>query len=600
MRKRRFIMRIRLIPAIFAAGLLLALDGVGGTPRYVVPPGTPGVTPGGGYTSWATAGTTIQDVVSASVDTDVISVSNGTYALWRGAQVDVGIGVTLQGFGGTVVVNGNYPLSTNRCMYIHHANAFVSGLTFSNGYSTGYGGGVYMTNGIVSNCDFVTNYAITGGGGLAMMVYASTAINCRVFYNRCTNTMNVNGGGLYMSGSGCLASNMTVFGNAALTTNSATTQGGGGVYITSGTLISSRVSNNWAIATNNGAWKTINGGGIYASGPSCLIADCTIASNQVYGTSGQTGGGIYLTGSGAVVSNCVISNNYGQAEGGGIRMAAGTLVINSTICHNRGGNEGAGIALYGGIVRDSTIGPTNWGASRGGGILFGAWSSMVSNCLIVGNQGGGGGCYFQDGNGLLCDSRVISNTSSEGGGLNLSCIGIRAYYGGRVRNCLVAYNTSLGNGGGMNIWAIGLHGGYVESCTIVSNTASTGGGVYIADQTNSMTNCIIYFNTSSGADKTDVKFQYAAETNAMDHCLFTAALSPDPTKGNLTNSNPQFASPETGNFRLKNTSPCLETGINQPWMYGGRDLDGHTRIIKGTVDMGAYEYVYQGTIFSIR
>ena len=590
MRKRRFIMRIRLIPAIFAAGLLLALDGVGGTPRYVVPPGTPGVTPGGGYTSWATAGTTIQDVVSASVDTDVISVSNGTYALWRGAQIDVGIGVTLQGFGGTVVVNGNYPLSTNRCMYIHHANAFVSGLTFSNGYSTGYGGGVNMTTGIVSDCDMVNNFSASGGGGL-YMINASTAVNCRLFYNSCTNAASSLGGGLYMTGSVCLASNMTIVSNMTATTTSSagTYKGGGGVWLQSGMLVSSLISSNW-VNTNG------NGGGIMALGPSCLISACTIANNT--GSTNQSagyGGGIYSYGIGVVISNCVISNNYVNTIAGGIYMNAGTTVRVSTVCYNRGVNEGAGIRLGSGAVLDSTIGPTNWGATRGGGINV-SGSGIISNCLIVGNQGAeGGGIYFQ-GDGLLCDSRVVSNVSATGGGLSLSYLGKC----GRVRNCLVTYNTTSGNGGGIYMYSIGLNAGWIESSTIVSNVGNSGGGVYIDMQTNSMTNCIIYFNKTTGADKTDVKFANTTETNAMDHCLFTAALSPDPTKGNLTNSNPQFASPETGDFRLKNTSPCLEAGINLPWMYSGRDLDGRTRIIRGTVDMGAYEYVYRGTIFTIR
>jgi len=600
-------MKIRLISTVFAAGLLLALDGVGGTPRYVVPPGTPGVTPGGGYTSWTTAGTTIQDVVSASVDTDVISVSNGTYALWRGAQIDVGIGVTLQGFGGTVVVNGNYPWSTNRCMYIHHANAFVSGLTFSNGYSTGYGGGVNMTAGFVSNCDFVNNYAASAGGGI-YMINASTAVNCRVYYNSCTNVTKVYGGGLYMTGSVCVASNMTIVGNWTATTNYPTTigeggGGGGGVYIQSGTLVSSRVSNNW-VSSNSHA------GGVWALGPSCLIADCTIASNTLPPYQYSTyGGGMYLSVAGVLVSNCVISNNYSHSMGGGIYMVAGTTVRVSTVCYNRAGNEAGGIHFDGGALLASTIGPSNGGLtagsgpSRGGGINCSGSGGIISNCLIVGNTGGGvggGGVMFQGGNSLLCDSRVVSNNATGIGGGGI------AFYlnnAGRMRNCLVAYNTAVGYGGGIYMSAIGIGGGWIESCTIVSNyssTASGGGGVYIVAQTNSMTNCIIYFNSAGSGDKTDVVFVNPTQTNAMDHCLFTAALSPDPGKGNLTNSNPQFASPETGNFRLKNTSPCLEAGINLPWMYSGRDLDGRTRIIRGTVDMGAYEYVYRGTIFTIR
>ena len=54
-----------------------------------------------------------------------------------------------------------------------------------------------------------------------------------------------------------------------------------------------------------------------------------------------------------------------------------------------------------------------------------------------------------------------------------------------------------------------------------------------------------------------------------------------------------------GNYHLSANSPCINTGTNQEWMTGAFDLDGRTRIRYGTVDIGAYEFIYSGTIFSI-
>ena len=71
--------------------------------------------------------------------------------------------------------------------------------------------------------------------------------------------------------------------------------------------------------------------------------------------------------------------------------------------------------------------------------------------------------------------------------------------------------------------------------------------------------------------------------------------------GNTTN-NPQFVNFAGGSFRLKSTSPCINTGTNQAWMNGATDLDGQRRIdpVSGIVDMGCYEYVTRGTMFIIR
>ncbi len=66
--------------------------------------------------------------------------------------------------------------------------------------------------------------------------------------------------------------------------------------------------------------------------------------------------------------------------------------------------------------------------------------------------------------------------------------------------------------------------------------------------------------------------------------------------GNITN-NPLFIADGIGygtnlvpgNYRLQAGSPCVNAGTNLDWMTGACDLDGLPRILKGTVDMGAYE-----------
>jgi hypothetical protein len=59
--------------------------------------------------------------------------------------------------------------------------------------------------------------------------------------------------------------------------------------------------------------------------------------------------------------------------------------------------------------------------------------------------------------------------------------------------------------------------------------------------------------------------------------------------GNIS-GNPSFVNSST-DFHLQAGSPCIDTGSNSvPGGVGNLDLDGNTRIVNGTVDMGAYEY----------
>lgn len=68
--------------------------------------------------------------------------------------------------------------------------------------------------------------------------------------------------------------------------------------------------------------------------------------------------------------------------------------------------------------------------------------------------------------------------------------------------------------------------------------------------------------------------------------------------GFITNA-PLYAGAATSNYRLVVSSPCLNTGSNETWMTDALDLDGQPRLdrLSGWVDMGAYEFAPQGSMF---
>jgi hypothetical protein len=184
------------------------------------------------------------------------------------------------------------------------------------------------------------------------------------------------------------------------------------------------------------------------------------------------------------------------------------------------------------------------------------------NCTLTGNSADlGGGAAFS----ILYNCTLTGNSAGEGGGAA----------GGVLYNCKLSRNSAQTGGGGTGFSCT------LYNCTLTGNSAGWGGGAF--DST--LYNCIAYFN--SPADGSE------GFGCACFHSCSTGLL---PGEGNITNE-PAFLDLAAGDVRLRSGSPCINSGYNG-YSSGSTDLDGHPRIIGGTVDIGAYEYQTPGSLLS--
>ncbi|MFH1476740.1 MAG: hypothetical protein ABIH24_04505 [Verrucomicrobiota bacterium] len=295
---------------------------------------------------------------------------------------------------------------------------------------------------------------------------------------------------------------------------------------------------------------------VWMTNKSVLIGfTLTNGATLATGTDDTYGGGVLSQGSSVMISNCVISGNAAFNNGGGVYGDG--ILFNDTLSGNQ--------------------------AKRGGALQSINGTAVLSNCVIVGNFASlyAGGTRMA----ILYNCSLISNSTPGYGGATDACT---------MYNCLLSGNWAGSTGGAIQ----GGWGGNLYNCTIVSNYAvGSGGGVY-ADGAGTRKynyyNCIIYHNASATANS---NWAHANDTITFTNCC-TAPAKADWPPGNIT-SEPMFVNKDSGNWRLQAKSPCVNTGTNGSWITTSYpyDLDSHIRIRYGTVDMGAYERVYEGAIF---
>jgi hypothetical protein len=349
---------------LFCAFVCIRAGDVCGVDRYVSLNGTNDA--GNKYTTWAGAATNIQWAVNFATNGETVWVSNGIYYLTN--QVRVTNGILLKSFSGTwtnTIVNGNYPDSTNRCLYINHSNAIVEGFAFTNGFapyvvavtSSENGGGVYIDAGTLRSC-LVTGNRVTNigfGAGIYATGAKSMITNCSIIKNELYGLQSAgsgrSGAGAYLQTSAqmwnCLVfSNYTIHGNGY----------GAGVALYSGSLLcNSIISSNTTVPSFN---SNLGGGVLLSSGG--IVRNCLIMGNRCW-----SGAGVGAANTGNTIDNCTIIGNYAGYAGGGIYAAYSggytgkEVQLNNTIIYNNNSHVGmsyVGNAIFSNCCVNSTNG----------------------------------------------------------------------------------------------------------------------------------------------------------------------------------------------------------------------------------------------------
>ena len=165
-----------------------------------------------------------------------------------------------------------------------------------------------------------------------------------------------------------------------------------------------------------------------------IVSGLTVSNGRITGR----GAGINNTGGSLAINNCIVAGNTNEDNfsqyGGGLCNSTGAVsVVNSTFCGNRSGN-GGGIANL-------------------GGQMIIVCTAISSNQAFVMAGWGGGGIYNVDGSGQ------------------------QAFLA--LTNCTVSGNVTFNNPGyGGGIIGLGQSTTLLAHCTVVSNAAVVGGGLY--------------------------------------------------------------------------------------------------------------------------
>jgi hypothetical protein len=328
----------------------------------------------------------------------------------------------------------------------------------------------------------------------------------------------------------------------------------------------------------DGIWST--GGAIFCNQSSPTIKNCAVIRNKAQRFYAR-GGGIDCNSSSPRISNCIFTGNITEgtiiAEGGGICCTFDScpVIIDCNISFNLAeGEYSAGGAIYGGGTGAKFINCTMSGNTAGRGGAIAESSSTYINCTIIDNvawriDGDGGGVMCWADNPILINCTIARNHAKGIGG------GIYSGYNSMpiITHCTIVDNAAEEYGGGVGCdWSFA----FIKSSIVYGNSA-TKGNQLAAIQSNVYPSIITvsYSNVQSGQSTT-----------------FVSGISEIRWGAGNIDSNPCFVNLKNGDYRLLNSSPCIDTAGPYYYLHGQHfaDIKGDCRLAVQSVDMGSNEF----------
>ena len=389
-----------------------------------------------------------------------------------------------------------------------------------------------------------------------------------------TKPMTIQGSGQTIDAAGASSVMYALY--AGLVLNDLTIRNGysasvaGGISVVGGTVTLNRVDM---------SGNTVSGGALGAFGGQ--VASIQVNSSYLHGNTGASGGAVHVQNGELHLADTLIAATTATSSGGAVAIAGGPMT--ATDCQFVGNS-----------------------AANGGAISTAAYV-LLERTTFSGNsatQSGGAG-YFSGSSGTLAfvDSTLSGNSAANGGAIGMT-------HGGSidVTNSTLSGNTATGSGGA--IYGRKYPQVTLTNATISGNSAASGGGMWIAADGNYGTTTLASSNSivsaNSAGNGKDMAGSYAQLTG--NNNLFGTALNVAPFNNagnaNVFSDNPGLG-PLADNGGTTNTrallagSPAIDAGSNA--VAAGLTTDqrgtGFARVVGGTVDIGAYEYLGEDRIF---
>ncbi len=328
------------------------------------------------------------------------------------------------------------------------------------------------------------------------------------------------------------------------------------------------------------------GAGLFCDSCALTIRNSRFRDNSIAGIIAEHASNITLLGSSfirngygveVVLSDVTVTDCAFTDNSTGLFVWDGDAIVHES----KFARNGSQLSVHGNATLSSST------FEDGGSVRLGEGESTVTDCQFVGNRVH---LYINDSAG------TVDNCLFEGSTAGSTFIGSRGSV--LFRNCAFLNNTPRN-------FALGWGSGnlYVLNCTIIGNGVDFlygSGGIYIGEYASAQVLNTIIWGNGGGLHQTREQDQikvYPGSFLEIDDSIvegWSGVLGGDGNFGD----DPMFADiggPDdilgTGDddARLLPGSPAIDAGFPSVYLTP-TDLDGHTRVLCGRVDIGAYEF----------